>query len=372
MEAIGLLAGGIAHDFNNLLTAINGYSELTLRKLKADDPLRANIIEVRNAGERAAALTSQLLAFSRKQVLKPKVHNVNSVITEIERMLRRIIRESIEFEIVLAPDLGNIKADPGRIEQVIMNLAVNARDAMQNEGKLTIETKNVYLDTEEISQSLSLEPGPYIKMSVKDTGHGMDEETRKRIFEPFFTTKEIGKGTGLGLSTVHGIIRQSGGDIVVSSVPGVGTTFDTYLPCVDENIEVRRIGDDGDELYVGTETILLVEDDEIVRNLVRDMLADQGYKVLEAANGKRALTILDNYRQTVHLLLSDIIMPGMNGGELGSRVTELRPGIKVLFMSGYSDEPLPVSGVTNLAAAFLEKPFTPDGLSQKVRAVLES
>lgn len=370
MEAVGMLAGGIAHDFNNLLTAINGYSDLTLRKLEADDPLCADIKQIREAGRRAAELTSQLLAFSRKQVLNPRVHNLNSVITELEKMLRRVIRESVEVELVLDPELGNIKADPGQIEQVIMNLAVNARDAMPDGGKLTIQTENVYLDQAETSQPLSVVTGPFVKMTVRDTGHGIDRETRRRMFEPFFTTKEVGKGSGLGLSTVHGIVMQSGGDIAVRSRPGYGTTFEVYLPCVDERIQVPQWieGSVGD--YSGTETILLVEDEEIVRNLVRAILRGNGYNVLEAPSGRRALSILDTYAETVHLLLTDMVMPGMSGHELRNHVKELRPDIKVLFMSGYTDDSLLLGGV--LDSALIEKPFTPDGLSRRVREVLES
>lgn len=372
MEAVGLLAGGIAHDFNNLLTAITGYSDLSLRKLEADDPLRVNIKEIKDAGERAAALTSQLLAFSRKQVMKPRVHNVNSVITGLERMLRRIIRESIAFEIILEPELGNIKADPGQIEQVIMNLAVNARDAMPEGGRLTIQTENVYLSEEETVQHLSVEPGAFIKMTVTDTGHGIDQDTRARIFEPFFTTKEVGKGSGLGLSTVHGIVMQSGGDIAVVSEPGQGTAFQVYLPCVDENVQAPRWVEGIEEDYTGTETIILVEDDDIVRNLVREILMGHGYTVLEAADGAGALSLFETYAGKVDLLLTDIVMPGIGVAELRDRVEELRPGIKVLFMSGYTDDSLSNSGILNSDTAFLEKPFTPDSLAQKVREVLES
>lgn len=372
MEAIGLLAGGIAHDFNNLLTAINGYSALSLRKLAVDDPIRHNIEEIRDAGERAAALTHQLLVFSRKQVLKPRVHNLNSVITEIEKMLRRIIKESVEFRTVLDPGLGNIRADPGQIEQVIVNLAVNARDAMPGGGTLTVETGNVYLDEDYVSHHIEVSPGPFIKMTVTDTGSGMDEHTRQRIFEPFFTTKDVGKGTGLGLSTVYGIVKQSGGDIMVHSEIGGGTTFEIYLPCVDENIQIPRWVEDAGEDYSGTETILLVEDDEIVRNLICEILTGHGYTILQAVSGKAALSVLESHKETVHLLLTDMIMPGISGGELRDRAVEMRPDVKVLFISGYTDDSLTQSGVMNPDAAFLEKPFTPDTLAQKVREVLDS
>jgi PAS domain S-box-containing protein len=370
LEGIGLLAGGIAHDFNNLLTVINGYGDLTLRSMPVSDPLRINVVAMKDAGDRAAALTSQLLAFSRKQVLQPRVHNLNVVITDLEKMLRRIIRESIEFRTVLDPELGNIKADPGQIEQVIMNLSVNARDAMPNGGILTIETENVHLDEEYASQHMKVVPGPFVEMTVTDTGEGMEEKIRRRIFEPFFTTKELGKGTGLGLSTVHGIVKQSGGDILVSSEVGQGTTFKIYLPCVDETIQKPKWTDDED--YSGTETILLVEDEEIVRNLVRQILTSYGYNVLEAVGGNDALAICETYCEPIYLLLTDVIMPGMSGWDLKDRVGELYPSIKILFMSGYADETITQSGILDSGAAFIEKPFSPDDLACKVREVLES
>jgi len=372
MEAVGLLAGGIAHDFNNLLTAITGYSDLALRKLSHHDPLRVNIKEIKDAGERAAGLTSQLLAFSRKQVMKPRVHNLNTVITNIERMLRRIIKESIDFRTVLDPQLGNIKADPGQIEQVIMNLAVNARDAMPDGGTLTLETRNEYLDGTYISQHLNTSKGNFVRMTVTDTGHGMDTETMRRIFEPFFSTKEVGKGTGLGLSTVHGIIKQSGGDIMVYSELGHGTSFKVYLPCVDESVQTPRWEEGTVEDNSGTETILLVEDDDMVRNLVREILESHGYTVLEAVSGAAALPIFDSYRDGIHLLLSDMIMPGMSGVELMKKALAFRPELKTLLMSGYTDESLNIGGTMDVDTAFIEKPFTPDSLARKVREVLES
>ncbi len=371
MEAVGVLAGGIAHDFNNLLTAINGYSDLTLRKMSPDEPLRRNIEEVKKAGDRAAELTSQLLAFSRKQVLKPVVHNLNSVIETIENMLRRIIRENIELRTVLDPKLGNIKADPGQIEQVIMNLVVNARDAMPDGGTLTIETQNVYLDHDYVSQKLAIEPGPFTRITVSDTGMGMDEITRQHIFEPFFTTKEVGKGTGLGLSMVYGIVKQSGGDITVYSEPGHGTTFKIYLPSVDEEVQKLKWNGDHPEKYLGTETILLVEDEEVVRNLAKEILTGNGYTVLEAENGKAALAICSSYEGHIDLLLTDVIMPRMSGSELKQTVVEMMPDIKVLFMSGYTDDSVANRGVFDADIPFIEKPFTPDALSRKVREVLE-
>lgn len=370
MEAVGVLAGGIAHDFNNLLTVINGYSDLTLKKMAADDPSCHNIEEVREAGSRAAALIAQLLVFSRKQVLKPIVHNINSVISNIEKMLRRIIRENIELRIVLDAELGNIKADPGQIEQVIMNLAVNARDAMPNGGTLTIETQNVNLDKDYASQHIAVTPGPFVKMIVTDTGKGIDQQTQLKMFEPFFTTKDVGKGTGLGLSTVFGIVKQSGGDIMVYSELGHGTTFKIYLPCVDEPVQKPRWVGDADENLFGRETILLVEDEEIVRNLVSEILTGNGYHILEADSGEAALSICAKYSQPIHLLVTDVIMSGISGPTLKDQISELLPDIKVLFMSGYTDDSIASKGLLDSSAAFIEKPFSPDGLSRKVREIL--
>ena len=372
MEAIGLLAGGIAHDFNNLLTAISGYSELTLSKMRHDDPLRHNISEIKDAGDRAAALTGQLLAFSRKQVLKPRVHSLNSVITDIERMLRRIIRESVEFHTELDPALQNIKADPGQIEQVIMNLSVNARDAMPNGGKLFIKTENVHISESRDEPRLSLSPGQYAKMTVTDTGEGMDEETLSRMFEPFFTTKEAGKGTGLGLSTVYGIVKQSGGEILVDSELGHGTTFEIYLPSVADpaqHIKSKPV-QTWDE--IGSETILLVEDEEVVRNLVREILEGNGYSVLEAAGGKAAMDICRSTTETIDLLLTDVIMPHMSGIELKKNVLKLMPDIKILLMSGYTDDAATAVDTFDSRTGFIEKPFTPDSLSRKVREILDA
>lgn len=372
MESIGVLAGGIAHDFNNLLTAINGYSELALRRMTTDDPSRGNIEEVKNAGERAAVLTGQLLAFSRKKLLQPTVHNLNPLITDIEKMLRRILRENIELRTVLDPELGNINADPGQIEQVIMNLAVNARDAMLAGGKLTIETQNIFLDEDYVSEHIAISSGPFVRIIVTDTGVGMDSKTKQSVFEPFFTTKGIGKGTGLGLSTVYGIIKQSGGDIMVYSELGHGTTFKIYLPRVDEVLDKSRSTNFDNKNLSGTETILLVEDDEIVRALVREVLTGNGYKVLESSSGREALSICSTYSEPIHLLLTDVIMPKMSGNELKTEVVKLLPEIKILFMSGYTDDAISDGGFLDSGTAFIEKPYTPDGLALKVREVLES
>ncbi|OLE53661.1 MAG: hypothetical protein AUG51_12435 [Acidobacteria bacterium 13_1_20CM_3_53_8] len=371
LEAVGRLAGGIAHDFNNLLTAIMGYSDLALRRLGADDPLRANLEEIRKAGLRATSLTSQLLAFSRKQVLQPKVLNLNSIISETEKMLKRLIGEDVELRAVLDPSLGQVKADPGQMVQVIMNLVVNARDAMPEGGKLTIETKNVYLDKKYASQHVAVEPGHYVMIAVSDTGHGMIPETQAHIFEPFFTTKEMGKGTGLGLSTVYGIVKQSGGNIWVYSEAYKGTTFKVYLPRVDEQVETERFLLEKSESHRGSETILLVEDEELVRGLVYDTLELEGYKVLVANNGKEALRIGEEYRSEIHLVITDVVMPEMGGRALAEGIARLRTGIKVLYMSGYTDDAIVHHGVLDKGVNFIQKPFAPDALVKRVREALD-
>ncbi len=372
LEAVGLLAGGIAHDFNNLLTVITGYSDLSLKRMPTEDPSRKNIEQIKEAGVRAAELTGQLLAFSRKQVLKPTVHNLNSVITNIERMLKRIIRESIELETDLAPDLSNIKADPGQIEQVIMNLVVNARDAMPNGGVLTISTCNVHLEPDELYIQDTCKPGKYVKMTVADTGEGMNEETKRRMFEPFFTTKKLGKGTGLGLATVHGIVKQSGGEIRVSSVVGEGTTFDIFFPCVDDEQEKQKWTDSDVVDHSGTETVLIVEDDANLRELVKTILVPHGYNVLSAADGSEALEICKTFPGQVHLLLTDVVMPQMSGITVRDRVVELLPDIKVLFMSGYIEESSSDKDLLETDDALIKKPFDPDSLSTRVREILDA
>ncbi len=370
LESIGMLAGGIAHDFNNLLTAIIGYSDLTLLRLREEDPLHRNVSEVKRAAERAASLTRQLLAFSRKQVLQPKVIDLNSTVSELEKMLRRLIGEDVELRTVLAPNLGSVKADPGQIEQVIMNLAVNARDAMPRGGKLIVETANVNLDDEYAKRHASVAPGAYVMLAVSDTGVGIDEQTRKRIFEPFFTTKETGKGTGLGLSTVYGIVKQSGGHIWVYSEVGRGTTFKVYLPRVDEGAQEYRRSAEVEEDLSGAETILLAEDEELVRTLARQVLEAYGYRVLEAANGGAALLICERHGETVDLLLTDVVMPEMSGRILAERLRQLRPAMKVLYMSGYTDNAIVHQGELDEGMNFIQKPFTPQALARKVREVL--
>ncbi len=370
METIGRLAGGIAHDFNNLLTAIIGYSSILLRHCSQDHPLRAEIEEIEKAGQRAAALTSQLLSFSRKQVLQPRVVDLNSVVTNLERMLRRLIGEDVELVTVLKPELGRVRVDPGQIEQVIMNLAVNARDAMPAGGKLTIETDNVELDEHYAREHVSVRPGPYVMLAVSDTGCGMDKETQAHIFEPFFTTKERGKGTGLGLATVYGIVKQSGGNIWVYSEPGQGTTFKLYFPCVAGQAEMLTQKTESVSQLRGTETILLVEDDQQVQSLAARVLREQGYKVLETSNGKEALHLAAHYLAEIHLVLTDVVMPGMSGRVLVDHLKSLRPELRVLYLSGYTDDTIVHHRVLDPGASFLQKPFTPQGLARKVREVL--
>ncbi|HEV2827899.1 MAG TPA: response regulator [Pyrinomonadaceae bacterium] len=371
MEAVGQLAGGIAHDFNNLLTAINGYSDLTLKNLTEDSPLRSKVEQIKKAGVRAASLTRQLLAFSRKQVLQPVVLDINSLVTDVSKMLRRLVGEDIEFVTLLRPKTGNVNADPGQIEQVLMNLVVNARDAMPKGGKIVIETANAEFDEGYAEQHVAVNPGPYVMLAVSDTGTGMDEETRARIFEPFFTTKELGKGTGLGLSTVYGIVKQSGGFIWAYSELGKGTTFKVYLPCIAQLAEGYKRNVEPKSARRGTETILLVEDDKTVRDLVREVLRDYGYKVLVAVNGEDALSVAERHEAAIHLLLTDVVMPGMGGRILANRLSEARPEMKMLFMSGYTDDAIVHHGVLDADTPFIQKPFPPHVLAQRVRDVLD-
>jgi PAS domain S-box-containing protein len=372
MESIGQLAGGIAHDFNNLLTVITGTAELTIAQLREGDPLHEDLQEIRRAGERAAALTRQLLAFSRKQVLQPQVLNLNTVVAELESMLQRLIGEDIELVVVPTEDLGNVKADPGQMEQVIANLAVNARDAMPEGGKLTIEMRNVEIDEQYASQhSVVVEPGPYVMLAVSDTGLGMDEVTRGRIFEPFFTTKGPGKGTGLGLSTVYGIVKQSDGLIWVYSEVGQGTSFKIYLPRVADVAASNRRGPTVASVR-GTETVLVVEDVAGLRHLTKRMLESAGYTVLTAASGEEAILVLERYKQPVHLVMTDVVMPGMSGPKLAERFDRTRTGMKVLYMSGYTDDIVVRHGVLEEGMPFLGKPFTGVELTRKVREVLDS
>ena len=372
MEAVGQLAGGVAHDFNNLLTVITGYSDLTLRRLDNESPFRSSLEEIKKAGERAASLTRQLLAFSRKQVLQPKVLQLNAIVADVDKMLRRLIGEDIDPLTLLEPSLGQIKADPGQIEQVILNLAVNARDAMPQGGKLTIETQNVYLDNQYARRHTAIQPGNYVMLAVSDTGCGIDAETQVRMFEPFFTTKEQGKGTGLGLSTVYGIVKQSGGHLWVYSEVGKGTTFKIYLPRIDEVIESDETRSALAELPQGRETVLLTEDEEQVRQMIRTILEMGGYRVLEASGGEEALTLYEQHEGQIDLIMTDVVMPGISGRELAQSLETLHPGIRVLYMSGYTDDAIVRHGLLDQEIAFLQKPFTPDALMRKVREVLDA
>ncbi|MFN2454113.1 MAG: response regulator [Pyrinomonadaceae bacterium] len=372
LEAVGQLAGGIAHDFNNLLVVITGYSDLLLRRMPPEDSLRSKVQEIKKAGDRAASLTHQLLAFSRKQVLQPKVLDLNTVVSSIGKMLQRLIGEHIELVLSLKPAVGQVKADPGQIEQVIINLAVNARDAMSQGGRLLIETCNVELKEEYAGQRLAAQPGFYVLLSVSDTGCGIDPQTQARIFEPFFTTKEVGKGTGLGLSTVYGIVKQSGGNVTVSSEPTRGTTFKLFFPRIAEEASVLQQPSESEELPQGTETVLLVEDEPLVRKMAREILELSGYTVLDAANGSDALLVCERYDEPIHLVLTDVVMPQMGGRELADELAHRHPEIKVLYMSGYTDDAIVHHGVLNENTAFLEKPFKPNALARKVRETLDA
>ncbi|MGB3095798.1 MAG: PAS domain S-box protein [Candidatus Deferrimicrobiaceae bacterium] len=372
MEAVGRLAGGIAHDFNNLLTAITGYTDLLLMDLPEGELAHREVLEIRKAGDRAASLTRQLLAFSRRQVLQPKVLDLNQVVTDMEKLLRRLIGENIELVTSLSDDLGHVKADPGQIEQVIVNLAVNSRDAMPNGGRLILETSKMEIDESYANRHDPVLPGSYAILAVTDTGVGMDASTMARLFEPFFTTKEVGKGTGLGLATVYGIVKQSGGYVWAYSEVGRGTTFKVLLPGEEEVAELAE--KEVAYLYPsgGEETVLVVEDEKLVRDLVREILSQHRYKVLEASRGTEALEVSGRHKGPIHLLVSDVVMPGMTGPELARRLTALRPEMGVLFMSGYTDDAILHHGVLEHGAEFLQKPFKASALGAKVRKVLDA
>ncbi len=372
MEAVGRLAGGVAHDFNNLLTVINSYSEFLLEDLDPADPRRGDVDEIRKAGVSAAALTRQLLAFSRQQVLEPQILDLNDVVTKAESLLKRMIGEDIQVVTVLAPQLGTVRADPGQLEQVIMNLAVNARDAMPDAGRLTIETANVEMDEAYLRHHAAGRPGRYVLLAVSDTGVGMDETTKAQIFEPFFTTKEAGKGTGLGLATVYGVIKQSGGFIWVYSEPGHGTTFKIYLPRVDEPVQGVAAPEVATESLRGVETVLVVEDVAAVRAVARHTLERQGYTVLEASDGAAALRLAAEHPGPIHLVVTDVVMPGMSGRQFAEQLAAARPSLKVLYTSGYTDDAIVRHGVLQAGVKFLQKPFTPDALARKVREVLDA
>jgi PAS domain S-box-containing protein len=372
MEAVGRLAGGIAHDFNNVLTAVMSYSDLLLQDLAPSDRRRDDVVEIASAARRAAALTRQLLAFSRQQVLQAWPLDLNATVTEIEKMLGRLIGADVEVVTLLEPRLGIVKADRGQIEQVIVNLAVNARDAMADGGVLIIQTANVVVTEQDARADPTAVPGDYVRLSVSDTGTGMTAQVRARIFEPFFTTKERGKGTGLGLSTVYGIVKQSGGSIAVTSEPGRGTTFDIYLPRVDATPVISAPGERRGSGHHGSEVILLVDDDPAVRTVAGRILRAAGYAVLEACNGAHAMEICENPDLVVDLIITDVVMPDMGGREFARLLRQLRPRARMLFMSGYTG-PGPSGGpVAAPGYAFMEKPFTMDALARKVRDVLDA
>lgn len=368
MEAIGRLAGGLAHDFNNLLTAITGYSDLILTELPPGNDLYKQVREIRKASDRAVLLTRQLLAFSRKQVLAPRVLDLNAVITDSKQMLLRLIGEDIEIVTELAPDLGRVRADAGQLEQVLMNLVVNARDAMPRGGKLIVGTANIDLSA---PANPEIDPGRYIVLSVRDTGVGMDAETQAHIFEPFFTTKGPGRGTGLGLATVYGIIEQSGGHIEVESAPGKGSMFRVYLPRTDEVVPAKKSHPGLRQAPLGRETVLLVEDEQAVRMLAADTLRKCGYTVLEASQGEEALGIAQRHKGPINLLVSDVVMPRMGGRQLAQCLAPVRPEMRVLYLSGYTDDAVVRHGVLEDEVAFLQKPFSPLVLAHRVREVLD-
>lgn len=368
MEAVGRLAGGVAHDFNNLLMVISGYAEVILAQVDPTSPLLEKGRAIQLAADRATTLTRQLLAFSRKQLLELKVVDVNAIVQDMERLLRPLIGENIDLVTVLSPEAAHTRADAGQLEQVIMNLVVNAKDAMPAGGRLTLRTENVVLDENHRRGQQFIRPGSYVTLMVSDTGMGMDRDTQSRIFEPFFTTKEKGKGTGLGLSTVYGIVKQSGGYVMVQSELGRGTTFQIYLPLVEGAAEKHSVA--VPEAVGGTETILLVEDEESVRQLVRDTLAAKGYKVLEAENGEAGFAAAASHEGRLDLVITDVVMPGMGGREMVKRLFESRPGIKVLYLSGYTEDAIISDGSIEKGTAFLQKPFTLQSLSRKVREVL--
>jgi len=372
MEAIGKLAGGVAHDFNNLLSVILGYADLLLSDLDPATPAHADIVEIRRAGERARELTQQLLAFGRRQMLEPRVLDLDDVLCGMQKMLLRLLGEGVELVLELAANLGKVSADPGQLELVMMNLAINARDAMPKGGQLWIRSENVEFDEAYVHEHPEVIAGPYVRIAVTDTGEGMKPEVRARVFEPFFTTKEQGRGTGLGLSTVFGILRQSGGHISVSSEPGSGTTFNVYLPrMLEPRLRAETAVPTPRSSMPGSETVLLVEDEAQVRALARIVLERHGYRVLEASGPYEGLALAEAHPEPIHLLLTDVVMPKMDGRTFADRLASLRPRVRVLFMSGYAESSIVTDGVLEPGIALLPKPFTPDALLDAVRAVLD-
>jgi signal transduction histidine kinase len=373
MESIGRLAGGVAHDFNNLLMAISGYTELVVDALPSDHSAHDDLREIRKATARAASLTQQLLAFARKQIMDPRVINLAELVRDVEKLLRRLIGENIEIVVELAPDLGNARVDIGQIEQLLINLAVNARDAMPEGGRLVIQVDNVVLDKQEADATDDLVPGPYIRMLVSDTGTGMDTYTQTQLFEPFFTTKEPGRGTGLGLATCYGIVKQHAGHIACVSEIGKGTTFDVYLPCVDEAPDDLRMRAEPLDLPHGHERVLLVEDEPAVRALIARVLREQGYTIVEVPNGEEALRYVQSHRsERFDLLLTDVVMPRLGGEKLAEDLKAIDPGLKILFMSGYTDSVLVNQGRLQAEASVLKKPFEQAVLAQRVREALDT
>jgi two-component system cell cycle sensor histidine kinase/response regulator CckA len=370
MEAIGRLAGGVAHDFNNLLSVISGHNELLDRALRPDEPLRESVAEIGRAADRAAAVTRQLLAFSRRQVLEPKVLDLNAIVGDAEKMLRRLIGEDVGLATVLHARLNPVRADPGQMDQVILNLVLNARDAMPEGGTVMIETREAEWDAEDAKAKPGVRPGRYVLLQVTDTGRGMTPEVQARLFEPFFTTKDEGMGTGLGLAVVHGIVQQSGGYLEVDSRPDVGTTFKIYLPAVEGFVE-RPPENARPELVQGSETVLLAEDEQPVRDITALLLETLGYRVLKASNGEEALRLAEASQEKIHLLMADVVMPGLSGRELAEVLRSRDPNLKVLFQSGYTDDAVLRYGIVHAEVAFLPKPFTLDVLARKVREVLD-
>ena len=370
MEAVGRLAGGVAHDFNNMLTVIAGYNRMILDELSTLDPLRGYAEEIHKAAERAGALTNQLLAFSHRQIMQPRVINLNAVIGQTENMLRRLIGEDIELVMNLGADTGNIRTNPHHIEQAIVNLAVNARDAMPLGGRITIETSNTEIDETYAKTHMGVTPGEFVMIAVSDTGHGMDSATRQNIFEPFFTTKQHGKGTGLGLATVYGTVKQSGGDIWVYSEPGQGTTFKLYFPRVAEPVSAGLVEDPVQTYHGSSETVMLVEDETQVRDLEARVLRQLGYTVLAAANGDQAIDASRAHPGRISLLVTDVVMPNMSGKQVADALVSSRPGLRVLYLSGYTENTVVNHGVLDSNVDFLSKPFTTEALARKIREIL--